>query len=140
VKEQLIRYNHEDCAALQQVTNFLTAVCEGRGTDGRSIATPVAELRSPGGRFEKKEFFYPDLEHINQCAYSNYQRERVYLRTSPGVRQSLRRKQRAGKVRPKANEMVNCERPDRCPDCNSSKVHIFHSQPSCKFVYDLAAC
>ena len=43
-------------------------------------------------RFQKTEFFCPELDHINKCAYSDYQREKVYVRTSPAIRKSLRRK------------------------------------------------
>ncbi len=64
--------------------------------------------KETGFRFGKNEFFCPELEPINRCAYSDYQRDKVYLRTSPAVRESLRRKQRADKRKLKVNEEVKC--------------------------------
>ena len=140
LKQKLVQYNHEDCAALQHVSEFLMSVCEGQpvtATDGRPIVCPVTDLQAQGFRFGKTEFFCPDLEHINKCAYSDYQRDKVYLRTSPAMRQSLKRKKRASRLRPKTNERVECEKPGNCPECGSTKVHTFRSQRSYKSVYDL---
>ncbi|HSB78593.1 MAG TPA: hypothetical protein VLM91_07385, partial [Candidatus Methylomirabilis sp.] len=57
---------------------------------------PVAsaeDIRQEGPfRFQKTEFFCPELDQINRRAYSDYQREKIYVRTSPAVRKSLRRK------------------------------------------------
>lgn len=138
LKQQLVQYNHEDCEALQHVTDFLMSVCEGRPpTDGGPVVASVSDLQSHGFRFGKTEFFCPDLEHINRCAYSDYQRDKVYLRTSSAIRQSLRRKRRASRLRPKTNERVECGKPAHCPECGSTKVHTFRSQRSYKSVYDL---
>lgn len=138
LKQQLVQYNHEDCEALRHVTDFLMSVCEGRPpTDGQPAVASVADLQFHGFRFGKTEFFCPDLEHINRCAYSDYQRDKVYLRTSSAIRQSLRRKRRASRLRPKINERVECGKPVHCPECGSAKVHTFRSQRSYKSVYDL---
>ena len=69
--------------------------------------------KETGFRFGKNEFFCPELEAINRCAYSDYQRDRVYLRTSPAMRKSLRRKQRADKRSHKVNEEVDCKKPEK---------------------------
>src|ERR1019366_3368459 len=74
---------------------------------------------------------------INKCAYSDYQREKVYLRTSPAIRKSLMRKERASRLRPKANKRVECEKPSHCPECGSAKVTITRSKRTYKYVYDL---
>ena len=76
-----------------------------------------------GFRFGKTEFFCPELAQINKCAYSDYQRDKVYLRTSPALRKSLRRKQRAEKRRPKVNEEVECGRPEQCPECGGKQLY-----------------
>ena len=31
---------------------------------------------------KRNEFYFPALDRINRCAYFDYQRERVYVRTS----------------------------------------------------------
>ena len=139
-KQKLVQYNHEDCLALQRVTEFITTTCEGSATAvrvGQPVVSPVSELQSQGFRFGKTEFFCPELAHINKCAYSDYQRERVYLRTSPAVRQSLRRKERAGRFRPKPNTTIECDKPGHCPACGSKKVHVYRFRRFYKMVFDL---
>lgn len=139
-KTLLVQYNFEDCLALQRVTEFILGICgEASETSlvDQPVVSPVSDLQIQGFRFGKTEFFCPELAHINKCAYSDYQRERVYLRTSPAMRKSRRRKQRAAKVRPKANEQVECGKPEKCPECGSRQIHSFRRQLSYKTVFDL---
>jgi predicted RecB family nuclease len=126
IKQRLLIYNREDCLALRRVTEFVLSVCGDRvstpGLAGPAVAS-VQDLQQAGClRFGKTQFFCPDLAHINKCAYSDYQRDKVYLRTSPAVRKSLRRKQRAGKKCPKVNQTVECGRPKVCPACGGTRV------------------
>jgi predicted RecB family nuclease len=138
LKHELHRYNLEDCLALRRVTEFILSICDGT-TSGDSPAVTSAESikKETGFRFGKQEFFSPELEAINRCAYSDYQRDKVYLRTCPAMRKSLRRKQRAEKRRPKVNEEVECQRPEKCPNCGSTQVHTFRRMLSRKVVFDL---
>src|SRR5207249_3687913 len=90
-----------------------------------------------GFHFGKQEFFCPELEHINRCAYADYQRDKVYLRTSPEVRRSLRRKQRRLKKPRRANQTIACGKPEGCPDCGRTPIHVFGRKWSYKLVSDL---
>jgi predicted RecB family nuclease len=141
VKQRLLTYNREDCEALRRVTEFVVSVCGDRaptpGNDGPAVAS--AEDLAPAGwcRFGKTQFFCPELAHINKCAYSNYQREKVYLRTSPAVRKSLRRKQRATRKRLKENEVVECGGPQTCPRCGSGEVRTASTWHARMRVWDL---
>jgi predicted RecB family nuclease len=140
-KQELLRYNQEDCLALRRVTEFLLSVSEGAAgqTTGGRVAIAQAENLEPakGFRFGKPQFFCSDLAHISKCAYSDYQREKVYTRTSPAVRQSLRRRQRAERRQLPVNEEVECKRPEICPECGAKQVHTFHARSSHKIVWDL---
>jgi predicted RecB family nuclease len=125
-KRLLLTYNREDCVALRRVTESVLSVCGDRaptpGQAGPAVAS-VQDMPQAGKyRSGKTEFFCPELAHINKCAYADYQRDKVYLRTSPAMRRSLRRKQRAAGKRPKVNEEVECGKPDACPVCGSREV------------------
>jgi Transposase IS66 family len=88
----------------------------------------------------KTIFFCPELEYINKCAYSDYQRERVYVRTSHAVRKSQKRKLRAGKRRLKVNQEVECGPPGKCPECGSKQIDLcsfFQFYMSRRVVFDL---
>jgi predicted RecB family nuclease len=140
-KQRLLTYNREDCMALRRVTEFVQSVCGDRVSiptpSGLAIAS-VEDLQEVGSfRFGKTQFFCPELAHINKCAYSNYQREKVYLRTSPAVRKSLRRKQRVARKRLRENAVVECDGPQICPQCGSDQVRSTSTWHAPMRVWDL---
>jgi predicted RecB family nuclease len=140
LKQQLLRYNLEDCMALRLVTEFVLSVCDGAaktGTTGPAVTGAMDLDSSKGIHFGKNKFFCPELAEINRCAYSDYQREKVYLRTSPAVRESLRRKQRTRKKSLKVNEEVEFDGPVVCPDCAGTNIRNEKKGRSCKAVADL---
>jgi predicted RecB family nuclease len=140
LKQKLLNYNREDCLALARVTEYLLSVSEGGprpGEGGPEIAS-ADDIRPEGGfRFGKVQFFSPDLARINKCAYSDYQREKVYVRTSRDLRQALRRIRRGEKKRVRPNLEVVCPRPEACPECRGTQIHSFAAPRSRKMVYDL---
>ncbi len=138
LKQQLLRYNLEDCLALRRVVEFVRSVCAGAGLgDVPAVASAEELQKETGFRFGKNEFFCPELDAINRCAYADYQRDRVYLRTSPAMRKSLQRKQRADKKRLKVNQEIKCARPEACPKCNGTKMHVFSRRIHQKVIADL---
>src|SRR5262249_50587690 len=91
-KQKLTTYNREDCAALKRVTEFVYAACialdtasgsRPAGVDNPPIAS-VQDLDRAGNerKWGKVRFFHPDFEYVNDCAYFDYQRQRVFVRTS----------------------------------------------------------
>jgi predicted RecB family nuclease len=100
-KRKLLTYNLEDCAALKKVTEFIDAI--HLGATPSTEAGPAKEKGPPVARVEeldqlgtvtrrgKIEFFHPDYELINKCAHFDYQRRRVYARTSKILRKSRTR-------------------------------------------------
>jgi hypothetical protein len=144
LKEKLLLYNQEDCLALRRVTEFVLSLCAGEPAgngESRLSVAQAGDLQLPGTfRLGKSKFFCPELEQINQCAYSDYQREKVYVRTSPAVRKSLKRKTQERKRRPKVNQEVVCLPPKKCPECGSKKVGeraLFPSHTWHRVVFDL---
>ena len=141
LKQQLIRYNLEDCLALRRVTEFVLTVCEGAARQKDDIGPIIAsatDLQSVGGsHFGKIKFFCPELDHINKCAYSDYQREKVYVRTSPAVRKSLRRKQRVKGKSPKVNQEMMLPSPEVCPKCGGMDLKLHYKKNARKVVTDL---
>ena len=124
-KDKLLTYNAEDCAALKKVTECVQAVGEAarvRGVEAASAPSgpPVAWADEVGRLTNRREFCrakfsLPDFDHVNQCAYFDYQREKVFLRTSKVVRRACTnlRKKRA---RLRASGEMEL-RDDACPFC-----------------------
>src|SRR5439155_8118848 len=91
-KRTLLTYNLEDCAALRRVTEFISAARDGakqmtEPTPANQISPVFERVQDadelPGaGAWRRGLFSHPDFKYINQCAYFDYQRERVYVRTN----------------------------------------------------------
>jgi predicted RecB family nuclease len=130
-KQTLITYNLEDCLALRRVTEFLYTRCAkaetvnapmSRSGDGPAVAW-VEEIDRLGtvkmrGR---KEFFYPDFDHINDCAHFDYQRQRVYIRTNKLLKENRRgpRKWRNRNLRVSQRVQITCR---NCPACGGTEI------------------
>lgn len=140
-KQELLRYNLEDCLALRRVTEFVRSICDGATKKAERGAPAVADATdlqpSEVSHFGRIKFFCPEMDHINKCAYSDYQREKVYFRTSAAVRKSLQRKQRASKKKLKVNQEVLFPRPEVCPECGGAEIQKHESSHSRRLVSDL---
>jgi hypothetical protein len=78
-----------------------------------------------------------DLDHVNRCAYFDYQREKVYLRTSETVRkacQSHHKQRKAPKL--SVNRAVKI-RSNVCPDCRGKHITRLPGETHSKLAYDL---
>jgi predicted RecB family nuclease len=145
-KEKLLAYNAEDCVALRTVTTFVQAVGEAacrRGEGGEaSLGDPaivwadaVAPLSSRG-EWRRPKFALHDFDHVNRCAYFDYQRERVFLRTNKAIRRAcLRLRSRKKRAKPLVTREVEFKS-EICPYCKSSHI-IRHSAEVHKLAYDL---
>jgi predicted RecB family nuclease len=145
LKEKLVTYNLEDCDALRRVTEFLYEICPrpaSRGQTGLPVAHPVArveELRPVSSRREwcKADFAVADFAFVNERAYYNYQRDRVFVRTSKTLKRCQARKRRhKGKKNLRANRSaeINCE---ACPTCGGTGLARTEDGRLARIVYDL---
>ena len=126
-KDTLITYNLEDCLALRTVTEFLYTV--GSRPPAASDASPttqtgpqvsrVEEMTPPSSRREwgPADFMLPDFAFINNCAYFDYQHDRIFIRTSPTLKRlQPRTRGRQGKHNLWVNRCVELSSPN-CPFC-----------------------
>jgi hypothetical protein len=112
-KDMLTTYNLEDCAALKRVTEFLYAACSYPcephkvRQEGLEI-TRVEEIspQSPRPDWGEVAFALPDFSFVNERAHFDYQRDKVFVRTSKTLRRDQGRK---GAKRWKKNRRVNQE-------------------------------
>ena len=136
LKQKLISYNYDDCQALHVVTAALDSIAGNAPTDSAFGSVSHAEdlkREHPYG-FGRNEFFFPEWDQINKCAYFDYQRQRVFLRTSESVRKSLQReKRRRRNVR--INKTIWCEPPTHCEVCHART--ITKQGALSKIVYDM---
>jgi hypothetical protein len=90
LKRALIQYNKQDCEALKKICSFVvrsTALATERNTvperNEEVVSTDSLRKVGDGNRpiFRKAEFLCPEFEIVNKCAYFDYQRDRIFVRT-----------------------------------------------------------
>ena len=147
-KEKLLTYNAEDCAALRKVAEFVQAVGEaarrrGEGAgDVRPSDPAVAwaeDVSVPSSRREwgRIKFVVQELDQVNRCAWFDYQREKVFLRTSKPVRRAcLRRRKRKKRSKLPVNREVEIQ-VGTCPRCNGENITPLGGVTHSKLAYDL---
>ncbi|SPE29774.1 transposase [Candidatus Sulfopaludibacter sp. SbA6] len=141
-KQDLINYNTDDCAALEVVVKTLLQLIPRDGASPTALPFPNAvhvdslKPQTPY-RLGPVDFVLPELDRINKCAYWDYQRDRIYIRSNPRLKRVARRNQRKNRRRKilPVNVTVGASRPWKCPGCASNKITMNgrHS----KLLYDL---
>jgi predicted RecB family nuclease len=121
LKRELISYNMGDCHAAEIVAGAITRICDDgasslNGVDVNSLA--VGFQRTYG----KLDCALPEFEKINNAAYWDYQRSKVYARTDKAVRRSVRKPQRRSKSATVDKEVTVGEVPETCPQCLATRI------------------
>jgi predicted RecB family nuclease len=130
LKARLLRYNQEDCLALKAVTDFIMSfVGDGiHAASDRELPMPdvvhtsdLQEASPRNHRFGVISFVLPELDFVNKCAYFNYQREKVFVRTNKAIK-GTRRFNRTGRGKaPKPNALVEILAKS-CPACGDKRL------------------
>lgn len=149
LKQKLIIYNLEDCAALTRVLGCvyeLTAkvdlVNNPNAVENKDVEIAWAyDTASPASRSDwgTPSFFYSDFDYINKCAYFDYQRERVFIRTSNNLKRGQTQTAKTKRNRKiTINKRVQIKS-SICPYCNSSALTRNHNKTRTKILFDLKA-
>lgn len=126
LKQRLLTYNAEDCEATQRVAEALFRACEALVSENPATCVVNADSlkREYPQRFGKTEFVLPDFQKINETAYWDYQRNRVYVRS--GTRLLRRKALKQGlrmRLRPNKTIIVEEGRPASCCRCNGTLIY-----------------
>ena len=92
-KQELVAYNADDCEALESVVKTIQQVIPTGGGGPTAVRHPSAidiDTLKPTWPYTlgRVDFALPELEIINRCAYWDYQRDRIYIRSNPRLRHS----------------------------------------------------
>jgi predicted RecB family nuclease len=120
IKQKLINYNLEDCHALLIVKNWLCDISAVKNSNEN--ISQVADIKQQSlYKFGKTGYIIPEFEKINDYAYFDYQRDKVYLKTHPNIKKKLILTKNKKKITP--NEVIYAVRPKNCPHCGESKYY-----------------
>jgi predicted RecB family nuclease len=146
-KRKLTTYNLEDCVALAKVTTFLYALqrtatpSSSQGEEDNEVpqVTWADDLKPPSTRrtWCKATFFFPQFGEINECAYFDYQRDKVFVRTNPALARASRRQKKSRRARRlRVNDHVELT-VDECPHCQSKDLVPSEHKDRRKMLFDL---
>lgn len=130
-KQKLVIYNLEDCIALKKVTQIILIITTQNDLEGISLKddgnySAIAFVKDieksiDYHKWGSVNFVDPDYEFINKCAYFDYQRERVYVRTSKTIWKSKAQKIQSHNRSLKASDQIVIIA-SQCPFCYSKEV------------------
>jgi hypothetical protein len=121
LKRELTGYNMDDCRAARTIADALERICGNDASDLGAVhvsSLEVSFLRT-FGRFDSA---LPEFTKINNAAYWDYQRSKVYARTDKAVRRSVRKPQRRSKGATVDKEVTVEEVPETCPQCLATRI------------------
>jgi predicted RecB family nuclease len=129
VKGWLLQYNQDDCRTLKHVFEFIRRLTSVHSSTEAASQIPfktaqTADLtkeRPHWDMFGSREYTSGDLKEIAKCAYFDYQRERVYVRTHPHF-QVINKKHRKFRRASVRINKVRAIESQRCPECESKKI------------------
>jgi RNase_H superfamily len=91
LKRELIEYNMEDCRAAAKVKDTLLLICGGGSErDAVDIGSLEVDFQRNYGKFDSA---LPEFTKINDAAYWDYQRSKVYARTNRVIRRVVQQSQ-----------------------------------------------
>jgi len=124
LKGCLIRYNAEDCEALEITAHMVARLGiqqpqpEQTGTSKEEVIR-VDDLKPPfASRWRVFSSPNVDLEFVNKSAHWDYQRDRVYVRSSKRVARARRKVRKNPKALWRVDKTIECSGSNRCPDCH----------------------
>ncbi len=139
-KQALLTYNSEDCEALELVVRRLVELLDVARLDNEepsqeNVVHTATMRREYPQRFRRNTFSLPELEAINKAAYWDYQRERIYVKSSAGLKKAMNRSTRVNGKQLSPNKVIECQRPSSCPKCCSANF-VGHQKMD-KTVFDI---
>jgi hypothetical protein len=140
LRNALIVYNAEDCEAAEKVAAALAAICCPKSSLEANYSAVNADALKHEfpQRFGNVDFALPEFRIINEAAYWDYQRNKVYVRSNGRLRRQMRKSTNRQSMRNvPVNKLfvMNEERPTACPRCTSCM--IYRIGRTSQTVYDL---
>jgi hypothetical protein len=140
LKRRLFAYNAEDCNGTETLTGFLYKLCHGEtsGTSQSAIDAIHVDRMKPLPPFiliNKDGAALAEFKAINRAAYWDYQRQRVYVRSSKVIKKACQKTlKRKAKGQP-VKQTLAYSAPVSCTYCGSAA--LFKWGTTDVFVHDI---
>lgn len=131
LKDKLIHYNIEDCHALKKIKEWMVEIPDNGSKNFENAANIKRESIFEWGKIN---FLIEDFKEINSYAYFDYQRNKIYLKTSKTVKKAIHRKEVLQKsLNSIDKEIIHTS--SQCSNCGSKDFRYIKS--SNRIVVDL---
>jgi len=134
-REMLIRYNAEDCEALERMTStvdrFTGQPPEPQRPEIKELeVVQVNALKAPWGN-KWRVFSSPmiELEFINKAAHWDYQRDRIYFRSTKRVKAEQDNKRTVSKSAKHFGKVIERVSSNLCPHCGQTGTKVGAVRP-----------
>jgi predicted RecB family nuclease len=127
IKKLLLAYNMDDCRAAAVVADALTRISTGGTSAPESVDIGTLEVgfQRTFGKFDSA---LPEFAKINDAAYWNYQRSKVFVRTDKSVQRTVRKSERHRNISGVEKEITIYDAPAKCPKCSATKLWSYPSE------------
>lgn len=134
LKRELIGYNMDDCRAAAMVAYALVPICRGdaSGLDVVDVGSLEVGFQRTFGKFDCA---LPEFAKINDAAYWDYQRSKVYVRTDKAIRRTIKKSQGRNKSATVEKEVTVRDIPETCPRCHATRFWTYRGRS--RVVHDL---
>jgi predicted RecB family nuclease len=135
IKKLLLAYNMDDCRAAAVVSDALTRICAGDLSAPELVDVGSLEVgfQRTFGKFESA---LPEFAKINDAAYWNYQRSKIFVRTDKSVQRTVRKSERRRNISGVDKEITINDAPAKCPKCSATKLWSYPPR-RLNVIYDL---
>jgi predicted RecB family nuclease len=129
IKTRLLHYNRDDCFALRRIVEFIKGLAVADSSVAPAFQIPFKNAQSEDrtkdrphwDMFRPREYASEDFKKVAQCAYFDYQREKVYVRTHEHFKVVNKRDPKSRRLSSRVNKAESIES-QRCPHCQSRKI------------------
>jgi len=129
LKANLLQYNQDDCRTLKDLCELITRLT-GPESPQPAVSRPfpmttrteeMLKERPHWDLFRPRDYASDDFKHVTKCAYFDYQREKVFVRTHRHFRLINKRHRKHKQTTTRPNEIVEIKC-DRCPRCKKKSI------------------
>ncbi|MCK6598101.1 MAG: TM0106 family RecB-like putative nuclease [Bdellovibrionaceae bacterium] len=124
LKRTLIQYNADDCNALSVVVDMIYKIIANAEVNTEDFIRADKMKKINQYRWGRNTFASTDFNYVNQCAYFDYQKAKIYWRTDNRLKKRIKLREREERRKYRPNQYITFSRPTICPHCSHNKVNV----------------
>ncbi|MCD4818502.1 MAG: TM0106 family RecB-like putative nuclease [Candidatus Cloacimonetes bacterium] len=129
LKNKLTTYNAEDCLALKIIIDWIALIEKTQMKKDNNFINVSSIKKNSYLKWGKQKFQLKDFDKINKCAYFDYQRNKIYLRTNKNIKKAIQGIKKQKKNKNKINKIIKAPK-ICCPNCGNISLQPYNKRKS----------